>query len=47
MMNVGNILMLQKYLAKPTQHQNDHTAHFALDHFENAVRLNPLSGKYE
>ncbi|MNP32572.1 Tyrosine recombinase XerD [compost metagenome] len=43
MMNGGNILVLQKILGHSTIAMTMRYAHFAPDHLEDAVRLNPLS----
>jgi len=43
MMNGGNILVLQKILGHSTIAMTMGYAHFAPDHLEDAVRLNPLS----
>lgn len=43
MMNGGNILVLQKILGHTDIKMTMRYAHFAPDHFEDAVRLNPLS----
>lgn len=42
MMNGGNILVLQKILGHTDIKMTMRYAHFAPDHFEDAVRLNPL-----
>ena len=43
MMNGGNILVLQKILGHTDIKMTMRYAHFAPDHFEDAVRLNPLN----
>lgn len=43
MMNGGNILVLQKILGHSTITMTMRYAHFAPDHLEDAVRLNPLT----
>lgn len=43
MMNGGNILVLQKILGHTDIKMTMRYAHFAPDHFEDAIRLNPLS----
>lgn len=43
MMNGGNILVLQKILGHTDIKMTMRYAHFAPDHFEDAVRLNPLT----
>ncbi|OCA65090.1 hypothetical protein A9R10_00050 [Aeromonas piscicola] len=43
MMNGGNILMLQKILGHSTIAMTMRYAHFAPDHLEDAMRLNPLT----
>ncbi|WP_392565169.1 tyrosine-type recombinase/integrase [Utexia brackfieldae] len=43
MMNGGNILVLQKILGHTDIKMTMRYAHFAPDHFEDAVRLNPLA----
>ncbi|WP_445399884.1 phage integrase [Zobellella sp. An-6] len=43
MMNGGNILVLQKILGHSTIAMTMRYAHFAPDHLEDAVRLNPLA----
>jgi len=43
MMNGGNILVLQKILGHSTIAMTMRYAHFAPDHLEDAIRLNPLS----
>ncbi|MCO6557708.1 MAG: tyrosine-type recombinase/integrase [Gilliamella sp.] len=45
MMNGGNILVLQKILGHTDIKMTMRYAHFAPDHFEDAVRLNPLGSK--
>ncbi len=44
MMNGGNILVLQKILGHSTINMTMRYAHFAPDHLEDAVKLNPLNG---
>ncbi len=43
MMNGGNILVLQKILGHANIRETMKYAHFAPDHLEQAVTLNPLS----
>jgi len=43
MMNGGNILVLQKILGHSTINMTMRYAHFAPDHLEDAVKLNPLN----
>ncbi|WP_392551211.1 tyrosine-type recombinase/integrase [Orbus wheelerorum] len=43
MMNGGNILVLQKILGHTDIKMTMRYAHFAPDHFEDAIKLNPLS----
>nr|DAL18775.1 MAG TPA_asm: integrase [Caudoviricetes sp.] len=48
MMNGGNILVLQRVLGHTDIKMTMRYGHFAPDHLEDAVRLNPiLSLKYE
>ena len=43
MMNSGNIRVLQKILGHSTINMTMRYAHFAPDHLEDAVKLNPLN----
>ncbi|MCW6283555.1 tyrosine-type recombinase/integrase, partial [Klebsiella pneumoniae] len=43
MMNGGNILVLQRVLGHTDIKMTMRYAHFAPDHLEDAVKLNPLS----
>lgn len=43
MMNGGNILVLQRVLGHTDIKMTIRYAHFAPDHLEDAVKLNPLS----